>query len=77
MKAKKELLIIDDPDVLKSEGVEKIKVTYRQRFLRRILSLIFSRYKDIKYFDIHDWVAFREGIIENLYDKKLCKIEFQ
>lgn len=77
MNAKKELLIIDDPDILKSEGVEEIKITYRQRFLRRILSFVFSRYKDVKYFDIYDWVAFKEGIIENLYNKNLCKIEFQ
>ena len=31
---------------------------------------------DIKYFWPEEWVQFRDGIKENLFDKDLCTIEF-
>ena len=35
-------------------------------------------YKDetAKYFTIQSWLIFRQGIVDNLYKKRLCKIHF-
>jgi hypothetical protein len=72
----KELLEIDNENDLKDLGVTAIKVTYKQPFIRNLLSILFKRFRDVKSYDLANWVIFRGGILENLYDKGLCKIKF-
>ncbi len=71
-----ELLEIDNQNDLKDLGVTCILVTYKQPFFRNLLSIPFKRFRDIKSFDLADWIIFRDGILEILYYKGLCKIQF-
>lgn len=70
------LLDIDNEADLKDAGVLEIKVEYNQAFLRKVLSMVFKKYKDVQIFDLKNWIIFREGIIENLYNKGKCKVKF-
>jgi len=58
----KELLKINDAEILSKKGIKKVKVIYKD--------------KSTKEYDLDYWIAFKDGIIENLYNKKLCKINF-
>ena len=71
-----ELLSIDNEDDLKDLGIIVINVTYKQPFFRNLLSILFKRFRDVKTFNLTDWIIFRDGILEVLYYKGLCKIKF-
>ena len=72
----KQLLEIDNENDLKDLGITAINVTYKQSFLRNLLSILFKRFRDVKSYDLANWVIFRDGILENLYDNGRCKIKF-
>jgi len=64
---KKWLLEQSDYEVLRKQGINKVVVKYKSKFLKR---------KEIKIFSVENWVALKNGIIENLYNKDLCEIKF-
>ena len=72
----KELLAIDDANYLKAKGIEEVFVYYNQGFWKNLLSLCFPKFRDISEFNLHNWVIFKDGIINNLYNKGLCEIKF-
>ena len=71
-----ELLKINDSDKLKKLGVKKVQVTYRQGILNTLISFFYKKNRATKDFKLDYWITFKDGIIENLYNKGLCKINF-
>ena len=59
----KELINIRTEVGLKKHGVKKIVIKYND--------------KSKKEFTLEKWVIFRKNIVENLYNKDLCKINFE
>jgi len=40
------------------------------------IHIVYTEFEGDKFFDLFQWFAFREGIIKNKYNRKLCKINF-
>ena len=72
----KTLLSINDANALKNLKIKSVKVIYKQGFWLKLLSFFSPKLSDTSEFNLHNWVIFKDGIINNLYNKGLCKIIF-
>ncbi len=73
-----ELVKIRTERGLEINGVTKIVVEYnmpKRTWFERLFFLNRKKFK--KEFEPRRWVIFRKDIIENLYNKGLCKINFE
>ncbi len=53
-----------------------LKATEKEKLIHYEAAIVVYNDETAKHFTINSWLIFRQGIIDNLYMKRLCKVYF-